>query len=127
MKVRTIILFSMLAVLLGVVVWEQIFIDNTISTMQTMSASLYEQLEEENLERSTALAQDMHNYWLRRQAVISLMVDYRDIEQIGRQSSYIIAHLNNQDFELARSECQQFDYIVGNFANMTHFDVHNIF
>ena len=117
----------MLAVLLGVVVWEQIFIDNTISTMQTMSASLYEQLEEENLERSTALAQDMHNYWLRRQAVISLMVDYRDIEQIGRQSSYIIAHLNNQDFELARSECQQFDYIVGNFANMTHFDVHNIF
>lgn len=127
MKIRIIILFSMLAVLIGVVVWEQIYVDETLKTISTMSTELYEVLEDEDLIKSKEIANDMHNYWLKRQTVISLMVDYRDIEQIGRQSSYIISHLDNEDFELARSECQQFRYIVGNFSNMTHFDLHNIF
>ena len=127
MKIRIIILFSMLAVLIGVVVWEQIYVDETLKTISTMSTDLYEVLEDEDLIKSKEIANDMHNYWLKRQTVISLMVDYRDIEQIGRQSSYIISHLDNEDFELARSECQQFRYIVGNFSNMTHFDLHNIF
>lgn len=117
----------MLAVLIGVVVWEQIYVDETLKTISTMSTELYEVLEDEDLIKSKEIANDMHNYWLKRQTVISLMVDYRDIEQIGRQSSYIISHLDNEDFELARSECQQFRYIVGNFSNMTHFDLHNIF
>lgn len=117
----------MLGLLLGVVVWEQVYIDETLNTMQTMSNELYKVLESEELPESEKLATNMHNYWLKRQAVISLMVDYRDIEQIGRQSCYIISHLNNKDFELARSECQQFSYVLDNFAHMTHFDLHNIF
>ena len=126
MKIRATILFVMLGLLLGVVIWEQIYIDQTLNNLQTMSTNLYQVLESENLEKSKEEAKQMHTYWLKHQAVISLMVDYRDIEQIGRQSSYILAHLENADFELARSECRQFEYIITNFANMTHFDINNI-
>lgn len=126
MKSRVIILFVMLAVLVGTVVWEQVYIDNTVSKLQNLSNDLYTNLEQENLTESKALANEVHNYWNDRQTVITLMLDFRDIEQIGRQSSYIISYLDDEDFELARSECQQFIHLLENFGNMTHFDIHNV-
>ena len=127
MKVRVIILFSMLLFLIGVVVWEQTFIDNTLKEITLKSNQLYASLEEEDLTQSKALANEVHKYWKEREGVISLIEDYRDIEQIGKQSCYIIAYLDDEDFELARSECLQFLHLIKNFSRMVSFDLHNIF
>ena len=123
---RVIILFAMLALLVGTVVWEQVYIDNTVNKLQELSGDLYANLEQENLTESKALANEVHNYWNERQTIITLLVDFRDIEQLGRQSSYIISYLDDEDFELARSECQQFIHLLENFVNMTRFDMHNV-
>ena len=123
---RVIILFAMLALLVGTVVWEQVYIDNTVNKLQELSGDLYANLEQDNLTESKALANEVHNYWNERQTIITLLVDFRDIEQLGRQSSYIISYLDDEDFELARSECQQFIHLLENFGNMTRFDMHNI-
>lgn len=127
MKVRVILLFCMLGFLIGAVVWEQAYIDNTLNELFLESNQLYASLEEENLVESKALANKVHKYWKDRESVISLIEDYRDIEQIGKQSSYIIAYLNDEDFELARSECLQFIHLLQNFSKMVKFDVHNVF
>ena len=127
MKMRTFILFTMLALVLGAAVWEQVYIDNTIKSLQVMGNQLYIELQDEDINTSKQIVNNLNNYWNKRQTFISLMVDFRDIESIGRQCNYIMANLNNNDFELARTECLQFNYVVQNFANMTHFDVHNIF
>ena len=127
MKVRVVLLFCMLGFLFGVVLWEQIFIDNTLNELFLQSNQLYASLEKENLVESKALANKVHKYWKDREGVISLIEDYRDIEQIGKQSSYIIAYLNDEDFELARSECLQFMHLLQNFSKMVKFDMHNVF
>ena len=117
----------MLLFLIGVVVWEQTFIDNTLKEITLKSNQLYASLEEEDLTQSKALANEVHKYWKEREGVISLIEDYRDIEQIGKQSCYIIAYLDDEDFELARSECLQFLHLIKNFSRMVSFDLHNIF
>lgn len=127
MKVRLLFLFAMLAFLIGVVLWEQIFIDNTLNELMLKSNQLYAYLEEENLTESKALANEVHHYWKSREGVLSLIEDYRDIEQIGKQSCYIISYLDDEDFELARSECKQFIHLVMNFSKMVKFDFHNVF
>ena len=127
MKIRTILLFGMLAFLIVAVVWEQVFIDNTLSALTEKSNQLYAALEEENMTQSKALANEVHKFWKEREGVISLIEDYRDIEQIGKQSCYIISYLDDNDFELARSECRQFMHLVANFSKMVKFDIHNVF
>ncbi len=127
MKIRIIILFTMLALLLGAAVWEQVYINNTIKSLEVMGNQLYTELEDEDLNTSTQIVNNLNKFWNERQQVISLMVDFRDIEAIGRQCNYIIGYLNNKDFELARTECKQFNYVVQNFKNLTSFDMQNIF
>ena len=127
MKKRTIFLFLMLAFLISAVVWEQVYIDNTLNLLLEKSNELYAYLEEENLTQSKAIANEVHGYWKGREGVISLIEDYRDIEQIGKQSCYIISYLDDEDFELARSECRQFIHLISNLSKMVSFDVHNVF
>lgn len=127
MKVRIILLFSMLAFLIGVVAWEQIFIDKTLSSLMNMTNELYASLEEEDLVVSKAQANQVHKFWKEKEGVFSLIEDFRDIEQVGKQTSYILSYLDDEDFELARSECKQFLHLLSNFSKMIKFDVHNIF
>ena len=127
MKKRTIFLFLMLAFLISAVVWEQVYIDNTLNLLLEKSNELYAYLEEENLTQSKALANEVYGHWKGREGVISLIEDYRDIEQIGKQSCYIISYLDDEDFELARSECKQFIHLISNLSKMVGFDVHNVF
>ena len=127
MRIRIILLFSMLAFLIGVVVWEQIFIDKTLSNLMDMSNELYASLEEENLVVSKAKANQVHKFWKEKEGVFSLIEDFRDIEQVGKQTAYILSYLDDEDFELARSECKQFIHLLNNFSNMIKFDIHNIF
>ena len=127
MRVRIILLFGMFAFLVVAVLCEQIFIDNTLNALTEKSNQLYASLEEENLTESKALAQEVHKYWKDREGIFSLIEDFRDIEQIGKQSCYIISYLDDEDFELARSECKQFIHLVSNFSKMVKFDLHNIF
>ena len=58
--------------------------------------------------------------------VLSLFVDYREIEQIGRQIELISQHLDNKDFELASVECGLLLHVVETYQNTISFDWHNI-
>ena len=85
-----------------------------------------EPLDEENLESSKIMAEKIVDDWDIRESVICLFVDFRDIEQIGRQADLVLSHLNNQDFDLARVECNTLQRVVETFRDMVRVDITNI-
>ena len=126
MNKKIIMVLILVLVLGGIVVWEQVYTDSSINTMLENIKVLESGLDEENLESSKIMAEKIVADWDIRESVICLFVDFRDIEQIGRQADLVLSHLNNQDFELARVECNTLQRVVETFRDMVRVDITNI-
>ena len=121
------ILFVILfcALLVGVFL-EQNYIDTSLQTMETKVGDLQKEIKEENFENCENIINDVTTYWNEHEIVLSLFVDYKDIDQIGKQIKLIDAHLNNVDFELAFVECELLLHIVKTYYSTVNFDWQNI-
>ena len=120
------ILVLVLAVI-GIVTWEQIYTNNSISSLLNEVDVLSTEISNENLETSKIQAQKIIDMWEKEEAVICLFVDFRDIEQIGKQADLVLSHLENNDFELAKVECNTLKRVVETFENMVGLDWQNVF
>lgn len=123
---KFIAILVLMAFLAGIVTFEQIYIDTSVATMKQEINVLISSLEEENLADSTAQAEIIVKMWQEREMIICLFVDYRDIEQIGKQSDLVLSHLKNSDFELAKVECNTLKKVLDTFGNMVNIDWQNI-
>jgi len=119
-------IFIMFTILIAGVVVEQVYTDNTYSTMASQVYELKTDIANASVEESQDLVKQIDDYWAEREIILSLFVDYRDIEIIGRQLELVMAHLSNEDFELATVECDVLDHIVKTYSNTIGFDWQNI-
>ena len=123
---RNIIVLCLFAALLLGVLLEQSYIDNSLKTMEKETIMLLDEIETEQLDSSSTHVLKMKKFWEDKEFVLSLFVDYKEIEQIGRQIELIEAHLDNIDFELAAVECELLLHIVKTYYQTVCFDWQNI-
>lgn len=112
--------------LLAGTILEQIYTNNTYTEMETQITNLQTKIASAEAEQSGEMSRVLDEYWAGRERILSLFVDYRDIEQIGRQLALVIAHLDNGDFDLAKVECSMLSHIVETYHNTIGLDWHNI-
>lgn len=127
MTKKLIAILILVVALAGIVTWEQVYTDNSISSMLEEISTLSTEIENKDLESSKVQAQKIIDKWEKKEAVICLFVDFRDIEQIGKQADLVLSHLENEDFELAKVECNTLRRVVETFENMVGIDWQNIF
>lgn len=120
------IIMVLLVVLVAGVILEQIYTDETYASMGVQTTELHSTILEGDLEGSREAIEDLQEYWSGREVVASLLVDYRDIEQIGRQIALVNAHLNNSDLELAKVESTLLKHILDTYRSTIGFDWQNI-
>lgn len=123
---RFIVILVLLVALIGGVITQQIYTDTSLDNVKSEVISLQTDIEQENLEKSEQRTNNLKDYWANVEMVLSLFVDYREIEQIGRQIELISQHLDNEDFELASVECGLLLHVVETYQNTISFDWHNI-
>jgi len=114
-------------VLIGVVIFQQIYTDNAMSTFVDKSNELSQTLLDDDLDKSRSQAKELVEFWHSKELLISLFVDYRDIEQIARQADYVLAYIESGDLQLAYVECSQLIHVSSTFHNIVKVDWHNIF
>jgi len=113
-------------ILVAGVILEQIYTDNTYSTLNTKITELQENIVNAEIEEGQQLAKEIDEYWSGREVLLSLFVDYRDIEMIGRQLELVMGHLSNEDLELAIVECNMLSHLVKTYRNTIGLDWQNI-
>ena len=123
---RFIVILVLLVALIGGVITQQIYTDTSLDNVKSEVISLQTDIEQENLEKSEQRTNNLKDYWANVEMVLSLFVDYREIEQIGRQIELISQHLDNEDFVLASVECGILLHVVETYQNTISFDWHNI-
>lgn len=127
MTKKLITILALVVVLAGIVTWEQVYTDSALNNMIEKIETLEDELVAENLDGSLNIAQNITHIWDENEKIICLFVDFRDIEQIGRQADLVVSHLKNNDFELAKVECNTLQRVVETFRDTVKFDWQNIF
>ena len=127
MRYRNLFIIILLVALIGVVIFQQVYTDNALSTFVAKSTELSQTLLDDDKEEGLTQAKELVEFWHSRELLISLFVDYRDIEQIGRQADYVLAYLESGDTQLAYVECSQLIHVSSTFQNIVKLDWHNIF
>ena len=123
---RFIVILVLLVALIAGVIAQQIYTYTSLNNVKSEVISLKTDIEQEDLEKSEQRTNNLKDYWANVEMVLSLFVDYREIEQIGRQIELISQHLDNKDFELASVECGLLLHVVETYQNTISFDWHNI-
>ena len=127
MTKKIVFVVCLFVTLVGVICFEQIYTENSLSNITTEVNQLQTFIKTSDLSSCNNQINKIESMWAEREKIICLFVDYRDIEQIGKQANLVKSHLNNQDFELANVECNALMRAIENFSNMVKFDFFNIF
>lgn len=120
------VIIALTAILLTTVILEQLYTDNAVQTLINQSYQLQGAIEQQDIDDSKKMARNIEEFWDEHEILVCMFVDYRDVEQIGRQIELVNAHLNNEDFELAMVECNLLLHITKTFQNSVNVDWQNI-
>ena len=123
---RGFFVLGLFVILMVGVFFEQRFIDLSCETLKTQTQILTQCIESENLEQSKQKCDELKKLWEEKEVVLSLLVDFKDIEKIGSQLTLVSAHLDNQDFDLAFVESKVLFHALKVFGSTVSFDPQNI-
>ncbi len=122
---RNVFVLILLTVLFVGVLLEQNYIDSSLSHMQKESIILSEKIKD-NSNDSILRTEQMMKYWTNKEFVLSLFVDYKEIEQIGKEIEQIRSYLEIDDYELALVEANLLKHILKTYHQTVNFDWQNI-
>ncbi len=112
--------------LIGVITFEQVYTDNAINDLTKQVDKLNMAIEVQDYNNSQKHIDGIIRTWEKDESIICLFVDFRDIENIGKQAMLVKGYIDNQDFELAHVEAQVLATTILTFKNMISFDWQNI-
>ena len=126
MTKKTLAFIFLTIFLIGFVTFEQIYTNNALSTLKQEVNTLSTEIENENLNASKTQIKKVITMWNENEKIICLFVDFRDLENIGKFAVQVYSHLDNEDFELAKVECNSLQKAIDTFYNMISIDITNI-
>lgn len=122
---RNVVVLCLFLVLIVGTILEQDYTDSSYETINSEVLELKAYIQNQD-EQSKVQIEKIESFWKQREIVLSLFVDYRDIEQIGREVNLIKSYLENLDYELAIVECNLLLHIVSIYHSTVSFDWQNI-
>ena len=126
MTKKTLAFIFLTIFLIGFVTFEQIYTNNALSALKQEVNTLSTEIENENLNASKTQIKKVISMWNQNEKIICLFVDFRDLENIGKFAVQVYSHLDNEDFELAKVECNSLQKAIDTFYNMISIDITNI-
>ena len=121
------ILIGILAfVLIGFLVAEQIYVDNTIGALKHKCEVLEAAIISQNESESKTSIEDIEKFWKGHEMILTSIIDYNDIKEIGKQINLVKSAIEADDFETALTECNLLIYHANSGSLIFNFDFQNI-
>jgi len=123
---RFIIISILAALLIGFVILEQLYIDNTIAALKAQADGLKTAIVAKDMTESKTKAEKLKTYWDEKERVICIIIDHKETTDIGRQINLVLSNLNRADFPQALVECNLLIHYIEGHSSILNFDFNNI-
>ena len=122
-----IIVLSLLIV--GLIIWEQIFISNCLTVLKEKTTTIYNQIQtSENVNTKEILnnIEQLDVFWKEKEHWLYLVINYKDMERTGEQITRLKTLSLQNDKKYAQQDAALLKYFVENYDNVMRIAFHNI-
>lgn len=130
MKSRYITIVCLFLLLIAVVVAEQIFVRNTIDTMQIKVNELNHEVQVANEISSSNFTQkisEIETLWNEKEQILCLIVNHKDMENVGEQIAKLKVLFSQNDKQKAEQELELLIYYIDNYEHFVSISLQNLF
>lgn len=130
MKSRIFIILSILLVLIGLVVAEQIYVSHVINFMKTETQLIKQEIfenEDINNEFLIEKINTLDEKWKQHENILCLVVNHKDMEKVGEQIQKLLVLIPQNKKEEAEYEAQLLTYFVDGYEHFISVTFQNIF
>lgn len=126
---RYFVIVIILFLLAGALVWEQIFINQSIDILKEKSQEVYEIVTtSENISSQSVLrkVEDLNNFWTKRESELCLVINHKDMEKVGEQITKLYSLCEQNDISQANIEVDLLKYYVDGYEHIMRLTFQNI-
>lgn len=112
---RHIIIIVVSVILIGLMIFEQIYIRNTLNELRDQTLYLYSEIHtQENINTEDLIfsVEKLDDYWKTKENFLCLTINHKDMEKIGEQITKLITYINQNNKEDAEYEVELLKYYV---------------
>lgn len=112
---RHIIIIVVSAILIGLMIFEQIYIRNTLDELREQTLYLYSEIHSQEIINTEDLifsVEKLDSYWKTKENFLCLTINHKDMEKIGEQITKLITYINQNNKEDAEYEVELLKYFV---------------
>lgn len=130
MKARIWIIILITFELIGLVVAEQIYVNNTIEYMTTSSMEIYDYIQQNDTINTNELIEKIDSLdtnWTEKENTLCLIVNHRDMEKVGEQIQKLKVLIRQNKKQEAEFEAKLLVYYVDGYEHFIAVTFQNIF
>lgn len=124
---RTIVAIVLLILIIGLGIFEQIYIDRVFKEMENLAMAINKTIEDEDIEGAISLTEDAIDWWDNKLKSLELMVTHIILRDITVQLSDILGQLKGGDSAQAIGACYVLLGMCESVPHLLGFHIQHIF
>lgn len=125
---RIIAVIVITLVIIGLAIWELLYIDSTIDVMNAKCGEIYTEISTQTTvtDKLSQQVDNIEKYWLKREKTLCLVISHKDMSNIGDYIGYLKASVRNDNL----ADCQTYALLLREnmryLGHMISFNFENI-
>ena len=115
--------------LFGIVIWEQIFIDNTLDTLATKIKNVSTEIsltENINTEKIANFATDLDKFWTEKEKILCLFINHNDLSKIGEEIKKIKVYIAQNNKDDCENELDVLKFYAESYKHVMEINIQNL-
>ena len=115
--------------LFGIVIWEQIFIDNTLDLLAqkidkiTTEISVVENIKTENI---INLSNKLDEFWTNKEKILCLFINHNDLSKVGEQIKKVKVYIEQNSKGDCETELDVLKFYAESYRHVMEINIQNL-
>ena len=126
---RLIVIILIAISLAGALIYEQIFINNSISTLKEKTNNVYELVHSSTILNDDEIINkinDLNDFWSTRESQLCIIINHKDMEKVGEQITKLLTSCKENNIEQSLIEVDLLKYYTEGYEHIIKLTFQNI-
>lgn len=126
---RIIVILGIAVLLFSALIWEQVFINDSIGSLKTKCENVYNLVNTKEILNDSStidVINDLNTYWSDRESKLCLVINHKDMERVGEQIVKVLSLCKQNDKEQAKNEVELLKYYTDGYEHSIKLTFQNI-
>ncbi len=116
-------------VLFGIVIGEQVYVDNTLNTLikniDTLNAKI-ENVTTINTQEINSICEDLDVFWTESEKIMCLFISHNDLNRVGEQIKRVKSYIKSDKKDECECEIETLKFYAESYRHVMEINIQNL-